>query len=49
LVDPAMMVVAMIVPAQDFERFEKLFHEGPIKKGDRAILSMVCDALVTEK
>ena len=49
LVDPAMVVVTMIVPAQDFERLEKLFHVGPIKKGDAAILSLVCDALVTEK
>jgi hypothetical protein len=49
LVDPAMVVIAMIVPTQDFERLEKLFHGGPIKKGDRAILALVCDVLVTEK
>ena len=49
LVDPAVVVVAMIVPAQDFERLEKLFHVRPIKKGDRAILALVCDVLVTEK
>jgi hypothetical protein len=49
LVDAAMMVIAMIVPAQDFERLEKLFHVRPIKKGDRAILALVCDVLVTEK
>ena len=49
LVDPAMVVVTMIVPAQDFERLEKLFHVGPIKKGDGAILYLICDALVTEK
>jgi len=49
LVDPAMVVVAVIVPAQDFERLEKLFHGGPVKKGDSAILALVCDVLVTEK
>jgi hypothetical protein len=34
LVDSAMMVVAMIVPAQDRERFKKLFHVITIKKND---------------
>ena len=34
LVDSAMMVVAMIVPAQDRERFKKLFHVVTIKKND---------------
>jgi len=49
VVDPAVVVVAMIVPAQDFERLEKLFHVRPNKKGDSAILALVCDVLVTEK
>jgi len=32
LIDSAMMVIAVIVPAKNGERFKKLFHVGTIKK-----------------